>query len=312
MTMEALLAFDVGGSRLKAGVVSLEDGRVSGDRVADVHAATAPTVLELMTRIGHELLARFDCSGAGVCVPGLVDSHGTVVSLPGKLDGIVGVDLGEFVRSQLGLEAVIANDAAAYALGEAHFGAGAGFDRVVAMTIGTGVGVGVVDHGVFVTRTPQGGGILGGHIPISERVTGPVDSNGQPDTIEALCCAGRIVVDANECGLPADSIEDVFRAASRGQPAALRVLGGFHHHLTRAVVALAHAHAPDVVVIGGGVMKASAAIDEERLAAQTRGLEDAVNSRLFGSYRVHVRIAELGDSAALSGLAAMHRNRAEK
>lgn len=299
--MNSVLAFDVGGSRLKAGVVSLEDGAVSHVVVDGVGGAPAGTVLDAVARLGDGLLSSFECCGAGMCLPGLVDEQGTVVSLPGKLDGVVGVDLGGFFLRQFGLHVVVANDAVAFALGEAHHGAGTAFDRVVAMTIGTGVGVGVVDHGETLTTGLLGGGLLGGHIPIADRATGYVDSNGRPDTIEAFCCAQRLIDYAGEAGFVAATVDDVLSAAASGRSAALEAVERFRHHLTRAVVALAHAHTPDVVVIGGGVLTAFDSLLD--------GVGEEVNGRLFGSYRVAVCRSALGDAAALAGLAAVYRSR---
>jgi predicted NBD/HSP70 family sugar kinase len=294
-----MLAFDVGGSRLKAGVVSLADGTVSGHLVSDVHGATATAVLDQMRHIGRGLLSQFDCSTSGACLPGLVDQSGTVLSLPGKLDGIVGIPLREWFATTFGLDAVVTNDAAAYGLGEARFGAGAGFGRVVTMTIGTGVGVGVVEDGALVSRGPFGGGILGGHIPIAESAVGYLDSNGRPGTIEALCCAQRIVDYASEDGSDASTVEEVVRDAISGIQPALRALDRFRDHLVRAIVALAHAHAPDVVVLGGGVMEGAAPFVDRA--------ESEVNDRLFGSFSTRVCRARLGDTAGLSGLAACSR-----
>jgi glucokinase len=294
-----VLAFDAGGTRLKAGVVATDDGGVRVSRVEAIAGLTADDVLASVARVGRELLAEEDCDGVGLCVPGMVDGEGRVTSLPGKLRGIVDYDLAVWLSSEFGIEPVVVNDAVAYGVGEATFGAGKAYRRVVVMTIGTGVGVALIQDGTPLTSGAVGGGTFGGHIPISERNDGYKDSNGRSDTIEALCCASRIVDYANEHGMEAGSVEDVYKALMNGRPEARSGIDLYRSHLVRGLVALAHAHAPEAIVIGGGPMTPGNPI--------TDGVQSIVNERLFGSYKLNVEIARLGDTAGLYGLAYIHQ-----
>lgn len=297
-----ILAFDLGGTRLKAGAVSEDDGSVVSFHAVDV-AGELDRGLAALTDTGRAVIEQTKCSGVGLCVPGLVDERGIVVSLPGKFDGIEGFDLPGYLRTEFGLSAVIANDAVAYGIGEAVFGAGRSFRRVVVVTIGTGVGVTVVDDGAPQSLGVFGAGILGGQIPIGERTAGPVDTSGRPDTIEAYCRAERVTDYAGEAGGSFASVSEVFKAHSRGDPRALAGIDIYRGHLVRALVALAHAHAPEAIVLGGGPMSLGTPL--------SAGIEEAVNSRLFGTYRVRITLSELGDSAALAGIARIHRGRAK-
>jgi glucokinase len=294
-----LLAFDAGGTRLKAGVVAANDGTVRMSRVETIAGLDADGVLTSVARIGRELLAEADCNGVGLCVPGMVDRQ-RVISLPGKLRGIVGYDLAEWLTTEFGVDPIVVNDAVAYGVGEACFGAGRGYRRAVVVTIGTGVGVAVIQDGRSMTAGAVGGGTFGGHLPISERTEGFTDSNGRPDTIEALCCARRIVDYTNEFGEDNESVEDVYEAHARGRTGARRGIERYRGHLTRGLVALAHAHAPGAIVLGGGAMTPGNPV--------TEGLREAVNERLFGSYEVDIEIARLGDLAGLCGLARIHQS----
>ncbi|GAC1408600.1 MAG: ROK family protein [Actinomycetota bacterium] len=286
-----VLAFDLGGSRVKAGLFH-------NGRTLRRHSEQAPpdgaasTIESLVTRIASEITSdgeSFDA--AGLCVPGLVDEHGVVVSLPGKHAGIEGVDLNKILQSSLNVSStVVVNDAIAYATGEAAFGSGRGFERVVVVTIGTGVGVTVIQEGQPITRGTVGGGILGGFIPISERRDGPLDSIGRSDTIEALCAAKRI---AEACG-NAPTVEAAYEAVARRDPRASAGIDIYRENLARALVALASAHAPGCIVLGGGPMVQGNPV--------TGPLSEMVNARMFGTYRVEIRTAMLGDLAALMGL----------
>lgn len=289
-----MLAFDVGGTRIKAGLVHAGSPEVIEVRTADVGPTFGET-LKIVRVLGREIIDGRSLEGVGLCLPGLVDERGVVISLPGKLEGVVGFDLPGFLTTEFHRNWVVVNDAVAYAIGEAAAGAGAGMGRVVVMTIGTGVGVLVVEGGHPVGGGPLGGGLLGGHIPISERADGLLDTNRRPDTIEALCSARRIVDYSNEAGGSFSSVEGVYEALDRRDPAALRGIEVFKEHLVRALVALAHAHAPAAIVVGGGPIT-----DATPLLS---GLEELVDERLFGSYRVEIKRAQLGDAAGLIGLA---------
>jgi glucokinase len=286
-----ILAFDMGGTRLKAGVVSAENGNVSAFDSVEV-GGDLDRALAALTEMGRGLTKENSCSCVGLCVPGLVDETGVVVSLPGKFDGIEGFDLRGFLRREFDLSPVVVNDAVAYGSGEAAFGAGREYAQVVVVTIGTGVGVTVLQNGKPFTKGVFGGGILGGQIPMSEATDGLDDTSGRPDTIEALCRADRIV---DFAGGSFSTVPQVYEAHSGGDTAAVNGIETYRRHLVRALVGLAHAHAPEAIVLGGGPMNVGNPI--------VPGLEETVNSRLFGTYRVAIRLAELGDSAALVGLA---------
>lgn len=283
--MARVLAFDLGGSRLKAGLV--EAARVTAARTVP-----APPVDELVAGLrglGDALLAGERATRVGLCVPGLVE-RGTVVALPGKLDGIAGIDLARLLRETFGADVQVVNDAIAYAIGETTHGAGRGAGRVVVVTIGTGVGVGVVERGRPLGEGKLGGGLLGGQIPIGADGS---DTSGRAGTIEALCRAQRLVDLSPAHG----SVEALYRAHAAGDEAAAHAVARYRADLARALVALAHAHAPDRIVVGGGPIT-----PENPLLL---GIADLVRPHLFAGYDLEIVPAALGDGAALIGLAAL-------
>lgn len=295
----SLLGFDLGGTRLKAAVVDVPAGKIA-DLVVVESAEDADHALALVDQTGSRLLGARRCDAVGLAVPGLVEPSGRIVALPGKLAGIVGRNLAGHLRTRFGAPALVVNDAVAYGVGEARDGAGRGHERVVVVTIGTGVGVSVLEGGKPITAGTLGGGILGGQIPIAsgpgvDPPDGPVDTNGKHGTIEALCRARRIRERARAAGGDYDSVREVYAAAAVGEQPALRAIGAYRADLARALVALAHAHAPSMVVVGGGPMAADSPVFD--------GLAAAVNDALWPGYRVEIAPAVLGDRAALLGLA---------
>ena len=259
-TANSVLAFDLGGTRLKSGAV--REGVLRALATTEMKGRAA---VEMLLESARELAPHHPPAAAGVSVPGIVDC-GRVVSLAGKHPGLEGVDLAATLRDELGVPVVVVNDAIAYATGEAVAGAARGHDRAVVVTVGTGIGVGVVEKGAPVGHGPLGGGILGGQIPIAT-TSEHLDTNGRRGTIEALCSAQRTC----------DGI-DLWR-----------------QHLVRALGALAHAHTPSVLVVGGGPLRAPTHLLD--------GVEERVNKHLYRGYRVAVRRAALGDGAALVGVA---------
>lgn len=283
----SFLAFDLGGTRLKAGLVA-DDGRVGNVMTEPTPAARE--VAALLDEVGTKLLDGGTADGVGLCVPGLV-SEGRVRALPGKLDGIVGVDLQGMLEQRFAARAVVVNDAIAYAIGEAAVGAGRGTARAVVVTLGTGVGVGVIEDGRPLGSGELGGGLLGGAIPIGE---GGEDTSGRGGTIEALCRATRLLELADGAY---EAVPDLYRAHHDGEQAAVTAVARFRVDLARALVALAHAHAPEVIVVGGGPATPGAPIFE--------GLHALVAASLFEGFEVAILPAALGDAAALAGLAAL-------
>lgn len=275
----------MGGTRVKAGVLA------GTELVAFDVAPADQDPLDTTTLLGRSLLlAHGDVHCIGMSVPGLIENS-VVMELPGKHAPIVGRDLREYTTSTFGIDSFAINDAVAYGIGEAVLGSGRGATRVVVVTIGTGVGVAAIFDGQPVTSGRWGGGILGGQIPIAE-TSEHCDSNGQRGTIEALCAAQRIV-DASSGAFA--SVPEVFVAFADGDVRARNAMESYQKSLVRALVALAHAHAPEVIVVGGGPLGEGSPLLE--------GIEDRVNDKLFAGYSVHVRRAALGDNAALMGLA---------
>lgn len=286
-----VLCFDLGATRLKAGFVT--NGRVDGFVSRPTAGADAQEALAAIVDVARELRGRYEPDAVGLGIPGIVED-GTITALPGKFAGIVGTDVEAELGRELDLPVTAVNDAVAYGAGEATFGSGRGCDRAVVVTIGTGVGVAVLEHGRPVAGGPLGAGILGGQIPISDD-DGPVDTNGRRGTIEARCSAAAIVHCARQAGFRQDAdVPEIYEAWSRGEQAARDGIGEYRRWLVRALVALAHAHTPGVIVLGGGPMPTGNPVVD--------GLEATVRGHLWPGYFTRIAVACLGDESSLLGL----------
>lgn len=293
--MTRIAAFDVGGTRMKYALVV--DGRVVQVHAKSTAGLGGPAAVELLSATVRELAADGGLDGVGVALPGIVDG-GRVVVLPGKFPGLVGIDVAGAVSTVVTAPVCVVNDAIAAGVGEATAGAGAGHHRVVVMTIGTGIGVAVIEGGRPLGTGPWAGGLMGGHMPIAWPDAGPVDSNGSSGTIEALCMADRLVDAARAAGCDAPDVPTLLARWSGGDASAQAAVASFRRGLEQALVALAHAHTPSVIVVGGGPVSTSS----EWLLG---GMTEAVGQRLWQDQRCAVVPAALGDAAALIGLATL-------
>jgi glucokinase len=294
-----VLVFDVGGTRLKAGLAG-PDG-ISSLTVVPTDVSSADALVAQTAAIGRRLMHGERPSAIGVSVKGIVDSlHGSVVEVNAPLDVLSGELLADRLAQELGAPVRIENDARMYALGELRHGAGSGAKNLVCLTLGTGV---VIDD-----RLLNGGrgvlGILAGHITVD--VDGPPCTCGSIGCLEALIGSHGLVADARAHArehpgsrLNSDVLdpEEIFAAAAEGDAAAAATVERFTHVLACGVVSLIHVYDPDVVVVGGGLSASAPQFLEhvQRFADEHAWTQPKARVRIVAS--------TLGDTAALLGAA---------
>ncbi len=188
------------------------------------------------------------------------------------------------------------------------YGAGRDIDNLLCLTLGTGIGSGVALQR-RVLRGPRGfAGILGGHITI--QVDGPRCTCGNLGCLEAFIGTAPLVRKAAELerarygnqSTPVLSTPlAIFAAEREGDPVAREVVAYYTRYLSAGIVTLIHAYDPDLVLLGGGIAQASA----QFMPALQRYIDTHTWTLPRG--RVRVTRAELGDNAALLGVAALAR-----
>ena len=289
-----VLVFDVGGTRVKAGLAGGQG--IASLTTVPTDASSADALVEQLATIGRRLLGDARPEAVGVSLKGIVDARrGTVVEVNAPLDRLSGAPLADRLGHAFDAPVRIENDARMYALGELRRGAGRGVENLVCLTLGTGVGVGVVIEGRPLSGARGTLGILGGHITVD--VDGPPCTCGSVGCLEALIGSGAFVADALARGSPSADPEAIFAAAAAGDAAATAAVDRFTHVLSCGVVSLIHVYDPDVVVLGGG-LSTSASVFVERVQ---RFADEHAWTQPKG--RVTVAVSELGDTAALFGAA---------
>jgi glucokinase len=292
------IGVDVGGTRTKLGVVDVATGKVLELAVAPTITDDAARFLDAIASAARRWATRLPIAVLGIGVPGYVEA-GVVDTTFGFLPFMDagGFDVGRALADRTGLRVRVDNDARLMALGEARFGAGRGARRVLGLTLGTGLGCGVVVDGAFREEHPREH--MAGHVPVAHAAASSRCACGRAGCLESLVNAAALVSLGREQGLDARDARDVLGA---DDPRAHRAVAAYLDRLAVGLDAFAQVLAPDRIVIGGGVALGL----RPHLAALTK----ACVARPFRCFRLDVRLAELGDAAAVIGAAALAAERA--
>lgn len=276
------IGIDLGGTNLKAARVT-GAGVVRARHRGATRAVDGPDrVLERLTE-ACEALRDPAVSAIGLAFAGPVDPAAGVVRHAPHLPGWEGVPLRDLLADRTGLPVTLTNDATAYAYGEARVGAGREVSSMVCLTLGTGVGGGIVIDG----RPWQGaGGAAGefGHVC--------VDPDGQP-----CPCGGRGCLETVCSASAIGQVEARAAAARRGESGATEIFDRAGAALGQVLGLIANTLAPELIVIGGGMAGAWDLLRPAALEAMAR--------HSFAHNRAGLRVvtATLGDDAGPVGAA---------
>jgi glucokinase len=312
--MGLTVGVDIGGTKVAAGVVD-EQGKILARRRQRTPAEGAEAAIDTVVDLVRDLASEHEVEAVGLGAPGFVDAGRSTVlftpNLPWREE-----PLREVVEKRCGLAAVVENDANAAAWAEARFGAGRGEPFVVLLTIGTGIGGGLVLDGRLY-RGRFGVAAEIGHLNVVP--DGRLCGCGNTGCWERYASGRALVREAQELarrspeqarrllelggGSPEGIVGSIVtEAAKAGDPAALRCFEVLARWLGHGMADLAAILDPGVFVLGGGVCEAG-----DILLAPTVAEYEA---RLTGhSHRplAEVRLAELGPEAGIVGAADLAR-----
>ena len=301
-----ILAFDVGGTRVKAGLV--RGAEIVALHVEPLNKAEAvPDLIQILVALGNRMRMGTSIQAVGISMKGIVDpQQGTLLDVNESWANLIGKPFAQRLSQLFHLPVFVENDARMYTVGEMLYGAGREVENLLCLTLGTGIGSGVALQR-RVLRGPRGvSGILGGHITV--QVDGPLCTCGNIGCLEAFIGTSSLARKAAALALAqygsvpeqaALTPHAFFAAALAGDAVASEVVTYFAHYLSAGVVSLIHAYDPDLVVLGGGIAKASA----QFLPAVQNYIDEHAWTLPRG--RVRVTTAALEDTAALLGIAAL-------
>jgi glucokinase len=246
------LGLDLGGTFIKTAVLAKTDEtfEVLATRSHDTDAAAGPErVAANLIKAGSTAMRRFDVETLGLGVPGHYDHEtGRVLlfpNLPGEWEGF---PLRDRVGTALALPTWMINDARAFTLAEGLLGAGRGRRTVACITLGTGVGGGLLVDGSLHLGAFGVAGELGHQTIVPD---GPPCGCGNRGCLEALIRSGVL---ASNAGRP--SAEEVFEGMRQGDERCTRAVAEMANYLGIGLANVVAVFGPDCIVVGGGVAEA--------------------------------------------------------
>lgn len=290
-----VFAVDLGGTHLRVALVD-DTGRILQHVKQETPKGDSPDgILDALVSAARE----WDCDNqpvvaASIMVPGAVDSDKAVVVQAPNLPSLINFQLKE-LQQRLGWPVFLENDANAAAVGEMWLGAARGCTDVISVTLGTGVGGGVILNGKLWRGSHGSAGEIG-HTTV-DPFSGLKCKCGNTGCLELFASATAIVRMARELGMQPSTAEQVYEAGQNGDEVALSVFKRFGTYLGIGLANLINLIDPQIIVITGGAVNGW-----ELFAAE---MYKQVGERAFRATAQQVKIArsECGDNAGLLGAA---------
>lgn len=311
--MNYYAGIDLGGTFVKGGIVDEEGNILVKDKIptgkerpyAEIAADMAQLVLDLAKKAG---ISPADVKAAGVGSPGTIDSKNGIIVYSNNIRWEK-VPLGAELKKHLGIPVFATNDANAAALGESFAGAAKSYPSSVFITLGTGVGGGIILDNVLFEGNRSAGAEIG-HMVI--RMGGEKCTCGRRGCFETYASATALIRQTRNamakdktsklweiCPNPEDvNGKTAFDGMRAGDKTAEKVVKNYITYLAEGIANLANIFRPDAVVLGGGVCA-----EGDTLLVPLRR---KVNRLLYGGTKyapVLVTVAKLGNDAGLVGAA---------
>lgn len=306
MSKNYAIGIDIGGTNLRAAVISARGEVVKKTKEpsgGDVLESLQKIISSLYTGVGIDL--QRDVAGIGIGVAGLVDRKKGAVLLSPNLHAVEGINFVESLQKQFPVPVFIENDANAAAVGEKWMGAGRGFDNFVLLTLGTGIGGGIIYEGRLANVAAEFG-----HMSINaDGEKCPCGNSGCLELYAAARAMKARAVSALEKG--AESLlrecskgsfyklttEDIYKSALEGDNLARDVLKDTGRHLGIGFANIINIMSPEAIILAGGLVGAWDIYVQEAIKEASR--------RTFKSLFDSVKIipSSLGDDAGIIGSA---------
>jgi glucokinase-like ROK family protein len=312
------IAIDVGGTKIKAGLIDLNGELIAVERIPTPHPASPEPIVQKIVKLITNLCDRNtislqDIDGIGISIAGFITADGVVTATAHLSREWIGYDLKARLLQDLPTEYYFALDTPAPTLGEAYYGAGKGIGHFVYVTVSTGIGAGIIAGGkYFIGGLGWAGGV--GHTIIDETSNRVCEGCGNNGCLETFAATQGIIATTQEFlqnntqslilsmvngDVAAITPRVVFEAAQQNDPTALEVWSRVGHVLGIGLTNLVDIVSPTRIVVGGGISQAG-----DLLLAPVR---DVISERGFPPQhrKAEVVQASLGDLSGIYGAAAM-------
>lgn len=316
--MKYYLGVDLGGTNIKAGITDENGNILLKSSVRTDSQGDARRIADQMVELCCELAKKADVSmddveAVGVGIPGTVDAEKGTVIYCNNLN-MDGAPIGAMMQEKLNKPVHLANDASCAALGEFVCGGGREYNSIILVTLGTGVGGGIILDGKL-WEGLEGAGAEIGHMVV--HVGGAECTCGRKGCFEAYSSATALVnqtkaaMDAHPESLMHSIVAKTGRASAKtafegmrsGDAAAKEVVDHYLHYLSEGVANLINIFAPEAIILGGGVCNEGDAL--------LMPLKEQVIAKCYGGDLIHhaeIAIATLGNDAGLIGAAMLFKS----
>ncbi len=317
MNKSFLIGVDIGGTNLKTGLVNM-DGKILKKIVVDTRGGKDIVLKQIVNSIknimGGTEKNKSEIIGIGIGTPGLVDSEKGIIRGLTNIKGFENVHMKEYVESALDIPTSVDNDVNVMAYGELKCGAGKDAMNIVCLTLGTGVGGGIIIDGKIYRGSSLSAGEIG-HIPVN--VDGPKCICGGRACLESYIGRDRIIkrtieklTQKKESIIPKLVAEDlekitpkiVYEAAEKGDMLAIEIWRETAQYLATALAGIINVLNPELIIIGGGIANAGKYLFDP--------LRDMFKERVFQFLAEKTRIvsAQLGEESGIIGSAMLAKD----
>ena len=302
-TTPLAVGIDFGGTSVKCGVVDGADVIDTADRLQTKDYQDAPSLIDAMAATVEGLREKHPgIAAVGIGMPGFVDFESGLIHNLSNVPGWKQIHLRDEFQKRVDLPCQVENDANAMTYAEWKLGAAKGCNHVVALTLGTGVGGGIVSHGLFIRGSRSAAGELG---QVSIHYEGRKGAYGNLGALEDYIGNNELAAEAQfayartgvEKSLAECQPVNLAKAAHAGDEIAKGIWEDAAHKLASGLVDCCYFLNPEIIVIGGGVAKAGALLFAP--------LEKFLFEQLWGPFKEGLRIvpAHFGNEAGIIGCA---------
>lgn len=292
--MKNIIGIDLGGTYIKMGLITPKGRIIARQKLATPRKKDYKAVIDLIVKN----LSLQNVSGIGFGVPGFVDTEQGIVHALVNIPGWKNVPLQKIMEKRTGIPTRIDNDVNCMVLGEVTFGAAKGKRNVFGITLGTGVGGGIVIDGKVYRGSSFTAGEVG-HVTVVK--DGPRCNCGNRGCLEALVGNSRIVAKyKNKTKIKGKVIPETIQlAAEKGNKYAKRIWQETGEYIGIVLAGIVNVLNPELIIIGGGMARAGDLL--------MKSIGDTVKKRAVpvARERVQIKFSKLGDDAGILGAAAL-------
>ncbi|MCD5412157.1 MAG: ROK family protein [Thermodesulfovibrionales bacterium] len=311
MTNEYAIGVDIGGTNIRAALINIK-----GEVRSKIKELTGNNPFAVLHKVTDPLYGQYSekICGIGIAVAGVIDQDAGVVLNSPNISTLTGVNLKSVIRDRYNAPVIVENDANTAAYGEKFIGAGRNFKNFVVLTLGTGIGGGIIINNRLLPVAAEVG-----HMSIN--TNGRSCACGNKGCLESYASATAItgnaisMIEKGSCSILKNlyggnfyriNTEDIYRVALEGDPLSKTVLKSGGKSLGIGIANLINTLSPDAIILTGGLLGSwNIYIDSAIQEASKRAFKELYQ-------RVSIVPSSLGDDAGIVGAAMLVFEKCQK